>query len=109
MTDWPSEGRIDAGRHLLPVRVYYEDTDLTGIVYHANYLLFMERGRTEMLRQVGMVHSNALAAGDGSRTERCRDGACAGARPELGRPAVSAADALFQSVGTRNLNRAAGL
>jgi acyl-CoA thioester hydrolase len=64
-TDLPSEGRIDAGRHLLPIRVYYEDTDLTGIVYHANYLRFMERGRTEMLRQVGMVHSDALAAGDG--------------------------------------------
>ncbi len=63
--DLPSDGRIDAGRHLLPVRVYYEDTDLTGIVYHANYLRFMERGRTEMLRQVGMVHSDALAAGDG--------------------------------------------
>ncbi len=42
-----------AGTHVLPVRVYYEDTDAGGIVYHANYLRFMERGRTEMLRQMG--------------------------------------------------------
>lgn len=41
------------GAHVLPVRVYYEDTDAAGIVYHATYLRFMERGRTEMLRQVG--------------------------------------------------------
>jgi acyl-CoA thioester hydrolase len=39
--------------HVLPVRVYYEDTDAGGIVYHANYLRFMERGRTEMLRASG--------------------------------------------------------
>ena len=39
--------------HVLPVRVYYEDTDAGGIVYHANYLRFMERGRTELLRQLG--------------------------------------------------------
>jgi acyl-CoA thioester hydrolase len=39
--------------HVLPVRVYYEDTDAGGIVYHANYLRFMERGRTEMLRGIG--------------------------------------------------------
>ena len=63
--DWPSEGRIEAGRHLLPVRVYFEDTDLTGIVYHANYLRYMERGRTEMLRHAGVDHTIAMAAGDG--------------------------------------------
>lgn len=39
--------------HVLPLRVYYEDTDAGGIVYHANYLRFMERGRTEMLRGAG--------------------------------------------------------
>ena len=39
--------------HVLSVRVYYEDTDAAGIVYHANYLRFMERGRTELLRQIG--------------------------------------------------------
>ncbi|HJQ58392.1 MAG TPA: tol-pal system-associated acyl-CoA thioesterase [Vineibacter sp.] len=39
--------------HVLPLRVYYEDTDAGGVVYHANYLRFMERGRTEMLRGLG--------------------------------------------------------
>lgn len=42
------------GLHELPVRVYYEDTDAGGIVYHANYLRFAERARTEMLRAVGI-------------------------------------------------------
>lgn len=48
--DLPSCGRIEAGVHILPARVYYEDTDFTGVVYHANYLRFMERGRSEYLR-----------------------------------------------------------
>lgn len=39
---------------ILPVRVYYEDTDAGGVVYYVNYLKFMERARTEMLRQVGL-------------------------------------------------------
>jgi acyl-CoA thioester hydrolase len=39
-----------------PVRVYYEDTDAGGVVYHANYLLFMERARTEWLRALGFEH-----------------------------------------------------
>ena len=43
-------------RHRLPVRVYFEDTDAGGIVYHANYLKFAERARTEMLREVGLDH-----------------------------------------------------
>ena len=42
--------------HELPVRIYYEDTDAAGIVYHANYLKFAERGRTEFLRSVGFDH-----------------------------------------------------
>ncbi|NYZ14326.1 tol-pal system-associated acyl-CoA thioesterase [Azospirillum sp. RWY-5-1] len=46
----------DDGVHRLPVRVYYEDTDAGGIVYHANYLRFMERGRTAMLRLMGLTH-----------------------------------------------------
>ena len=41
----------------MPVRVYYEDTDAAGIVYYANYLKFAERGRTEMMRQLGFAHS----------------------------------------------------
>lgn len=64
-TDLPTEGRLEGGRHLLPVRVYFEDTDLSGIVYHANYLKYMERGRTEMLRAAGVSHSDTLASGTG--------------------------------------------
>jgi acyl-CoA thioester hydrolase len=47
------DGAIRDGRHLQPVRVYYEDTDFTGLVYHASYLRFMERGRTNYLRLLG--------------------------------------------------------
>ena len=47
------DGEIRGGRHVMPVRVYYEDTDFSGIVYHANYLRFMERGRTNFLRLLG--------------------------------------------------------
>ncbi|HEY0568890.1 MAG TPA: tol-pal system-associated acyl-CoA thioesterase [Xanthobacteraceae bacterium] len=46
-------GEIRDGAHLLPVRVYYEDTDFSGVVYHASYLRFMERGRTDYLRLLG--------------------------------------------------------
>lgn len=54
-------GRFDeAGVHRYPVRVFYEDTDAGGIVYHANYLRFMERGRTEMLRLLGWTHTELL-------------------------------------------------
>jgi acyl-CoA thioester hydrolase len=49
----PSSGAIEGGRHILPLRVYYEDTDFSGVVYHASYLRFFERGRTELLRAVG--------------------------------------------------------
>jgi len=47
------DGAISGGKHVMQVRVYYEDTDFTGIVYHANYLRFMERGRTNYLRLLG--------------------------------------------------------
>jgi len=51
MTDYsPLNGLLRDGCHVMPVRVYYEDTDVAGIVYHANYLRFMERGRTNCLR-----------------------------------------------------------
>ena len=50
------DGEIRDGRHVLTVRVYYEDTDFTGIVYHANYLRYMERGRTNYLRLLGTDH-----------------------------------------------------
>jgi acyl-CoA thioester hydrolase len=58
-------GRIDdAGVHHLPVRVYYEDTDAAGIVYYANYLKFIERARTDMMRLLGVTHSR-MAEQDG--------------------------------------------
>jgi acyl-CoA thioester hydrolase len=50
------DGTIVAGRHTMPVRVYYEDTDFSGVVYHASYLRFMERGRTNYLRLIGADH-----------------------------------------------------
>jgi acyl-CoA thioester hydrolase len=54
-------GRFDGKLHILPVRVYYEDTDVSGIVYHANYLRYMERGRSEFLRLAGIHHMVMLA------------------------------------------------
>ncbi len=56
MSTIPLDGEIRDGRHVLTVRVYYEDTDFTGIVYHANYLRYMERGRTNHLRLLGADH-----------------------------------------------------
>ena len=50
------DGVMCNGRHVMHVRVYFEDTDFTGIVYHANYLRFMERGRTNHLRLLGANH-----------------------------------------------------
>lgn len=50
------DGELKDGRHTQVVRVYYEDTDFTGIVYHANYLRYMERGRTNYLRLIGADH-----------------------------------------------------
>src|SRR3954467_4955498 len=47
--------------HSMKLRVYYEDTDASGIVYHANYLKFAERGRTEMMRALGFAHSGIAA------------------------------------------------
>ncbi len=54
-------GRLVQGGHVLPVRVYYEDTDFSGFVYHASYLRFMERGRSDYLRLLG-VEQGALFA-----------------------------------------------
>jgi len=49
--------------HRIPIRVYYEDTDFSGLVYHASHLRFMERGRTELLRELG-IHQRALLEGE---------------------------------------------
>jgi acyl-CoA thioester hydrolase len=60
---WPDiAGRLTDAGHVLPVRIYFEDTDFSGTVYHASYLRFMERGRSDYLRSLGVGHS-ALAAG----------------------------------------------
>ena len=47
-------GRFEDKVHILPIRIYYEDTDLSGVVYHANYLRFMERGRSEYFYALGV-------------------------------------------------------
>jgi acyl-CoA thioester hydrolase len=63
------DGVVRDGRHIMLVRVYYEDTDFSGIVYHANYLRFMERGRTNYLRLLGAdqhaLFAEALAEAPG--------------------------------------------
>ena len=65
-TDQPVEGRFDGREHRFPVRVYFEDTDLSGVVYHANYLRFMERARSDMLRLVGIDQRGVMEAGGGA-------------------------------------------
>jgi acyl-CoA thioester hydrolase len=59
----PPKGALNDGRHFFPIRVYFEDTDFTGIVYHANYLRFIERARTEMLRDLGL-HQGSIHSGE---------------------------------------------
>jgi acyl-CoA thioester hydrolase len=61
----PPTGRLDGARHLFALRVYYEDTDLTGIVYHANYLRWFERARSDWLRLLGIDQRAAVEAGEG--------------------------------------------
>ncbi|MBW8881458.1 MAG: tol-pal system-associated acyl-CoA thioesterase, partial [Asticcacaulis sp.] len=56
----PLAGRIIDGEHQLLVRVYYEDTDFSGVVYYANYMKFFERGRSDFLRLIG-IHHHELA------------------------------------------------
>lgn len=54
-------GRWDGETFVMPVRVYYEDTDAAGIVYYANYLKFAERARTESLRALGIEQGRLMA------------------------------------------------
>jgi len=62
---WPDlAGRIVEGRHILPVRVYFEDTDFSGVVYHAGYLRFMERGRSDFMRLSGADHADLFEGDD---------------------------------------------
>lgn len=63
--NWPDvAGRMVDRVHVLPVRIYYEDTDFSGVVYHGSYVRFMERGRTDYLRVIGVGH-DVLADEDG--------------------------------------------
>lgn len=57
----PSAGLFEGKLHLLPVRIYYEDTDFSGVVYHANYLRYFERARSDFFRLAG-IHHRELAA-----------------------------------------------
>jgi acyl-CoA thioester hydrolase len=60
MSEEPSAGWIEGREHRLPVRIYYEDTDFTGMVYHANYLRYFERGRSDFFRIAGISHTELL-------------------------------------------------
>ncbi|MEQ7873888.1 YbgC/FadM family acyl-CoA thioesterase [Sphingomonas sp. ASV193] len=65
--DQPYRGGFDeSGAHRFALTVYFEDTDLSGIVYHANYLRFMERARSDMLRAAGIDQRAAVDAGEGA-------------------------------------------
>lgn len=61
----PFDGRFDGGYHYFACRVYFEDTDFSGIVYHANYLRYMERARSDMLRGLEMNQHEAFGSGEG--------------------------------------------
>ena len=61
----PADGVMRGTAHLFPLRVYFEDTDVAGIVYYANYLRFIERARSDMLRLIGVDQRGALESGEG--------------------------------------------
>lgn len=61
----PTAGVFEGREHQLPVRIYYEDTDFTGIVYHANYLRYFERARSDFFRLVGISHTELAKADTG--------------------------------------------
>ena len=64
--DQPAGGRFEGREHLFPLRVYFEDTDLSGVVYHANYLRYLERARSDMLRVAGIDQRAVHEAGEGA-------------------------------------------
>ena len=68
LTPPPPAGKFSGSAHLFPVRVYYEDTDLTGMVYHANYLRWFERARSDLLRVLGIEQRGAVDDGTGFYT-----------------------------------------
>ena len=57
----PTIGYFEGRKHYYPVRVFYEDTDFTGVVYYANYLRFLERARSSFFRLAGITHAELLA------------------------------------------------
>ena len=61
----PYSGHFDGPRHLFAVRVYFEDTDFSGVVYHSRYLHFMERARSDMLSVAGIGQREAFDGGEG--------------------------------------------
>lgn len=66
MDPLPPIGAFEGLEHRFPVRVYFEDTDLTGVVYHANYLRYLERARSDMLLAAGIDQRAAFDAGEGA-------------------------------------------
>ncbi len=66
----PVSGWFDGRSHVMPLRVYFEDTDAAGIVFYAAYLKFTERARTEMLRLLGHAHAGLLASDNMAFTVR---------------------------------------
>lgn len=68
--DQPAGGRFVGGTHRFPVRIYFEDTDLSGVVYHANYLRYFERARSDMLMIAGIDQRTAHEAGEGAYAVR---------------------------------------
>ena len=58
-------GRMQKKSHTLPVRVYFEDTDFSGVVYHASYMRFCERGRSDFMRHIGVDHAKLFASDNG--------------------------------------------
>jgi len=65
MRPQPPSGLIASGTHFYACRVYFEDTDLSGVVYHANYLRYMERARSDLLRVLGIDQRGAYEGGEG--------------------------------------------
>ena len=62
----PPAGQLDGPLHRFAVRAYYEDTDLSGVVYHANYLRWFERARSDLVRLLGIDQRAAVENGDGA-------------------------------------------
>ncbi len=122
---WPDiAGRRDGPLHVLPVRVYYEDTDAGGVVYHSNYLKYCERARSDCLRLLG-IHQHQFkdmgfvvrrmvcdflkpARLDDLVTVETRFQAMAGARLELSQKVVLGNNTLFEAAVTVALIDGAG-